>query len=235
MRALTGRDEMAFHDTAAVGPHGRLLALASAVGPEVAGDPALPEWEARLLALRSHLFGRRIEAEATCPDCGAGIALIFSADDLPRGASVPSGDEGPIRLSHLLALEASGVAGEAALRRLLGLLLGDEDQAAARLSGPTRAATLLALEVRAAGLGLEIGTACTDCGAPMVLPFDVAAFLDAEMRARADRLLDEVHRLASCYHWSEAEILSLPVARRQSYLRRILAAEVMGAAKGGAG
>jgi len=38
------------------------------------------------------------------------------------------------------------------------------------------------------------------------------------MRLRARHLLRQVHELASRYHWSEAELLSLPLPRRQAYL-----------------
>ena len=92
------------------------------------------------------------------------------------------------------------------------------------LAGPDREGWIAALETRAAGLGLELGTSCTGCGAAMVLPFDIAVFLDGEMGARASRLLDEVHLLASSYHWSESEILALPASRRQDYLKRVLMA-----------
>lgn len=38
------------------------------------------------------------------------------------------------------------------------------------------------------------------------------------MRQRRHRLLQDVHRLASRYHWSEAELFSLPLPRREAYL-----------------
>lgn len=38
------------------------------------------------------------------------------------------------------------------------------------------------------------------------------------MSTRADALLREVHRLARAYHWSERDILSLPLNRRLGYL-----------------
>jgi len=34
-------------------------------------------------------------------------------------------------------------------------------------------------------------------------------------------LLEEIHRLAIRYHWSEAEILRLPLPRRTGYLELI--------------
>jgi hypothetical protein len=36
--------------------------------------------------------------------------------------------------------------------------------------------------------------------------------------ATGDRLLEEVHSIARAYHWSEAEILALPLPRRRRYL-----------------
>jgi hypothetical protein len=36
-----------------------------------------------------------------------------------------------------------------------------------------------------------------------------------------DELLDQIHRLAANYHWSEQEILALPKQRRTAYLRRL--------------
>jgi hypothetical protein len=47
---------------------------------------------------------------------------------------------------------------------------------------------------------------------------DTAALLWDEITARAGALLHEVHRLASAYGWSEAQILALSPARRARYL-----------------
>ena len=41
------------------------------------------------------------------------------------------------------------------------------------------------------------------------------------MSQRRHHLLRDVHRLASRYHWSEAELFSLPLPRREAYLRLI--------------
>ncbi|MBL9060454.1 MAG: hypothetical protein JNK88_10585 [Mangrovicoccus sp.] len=232
MRELTGQDEMAFLDRQGGGVHSRLAGLAVAL--DVAALPVLAAldlaaWEDRLLGLRARLMGRRIEAEAQCPACAARVALIFSADDLPREPD-PAGPLGPLHLGDLLALEAEGLGGEAGLAALLAAATGlDRDTAAARLAGPDRDDLVAALEARAAGLGLEIGTACTECGAAMTVPFDIARFLDTELGGRAARLLDEVHLIASAYHWSEAAILALPAGRRRAYLDRILAASALGA------
>lgn len=37
----------------------------------------------------------------------------------------------------------------------------------------------------------------------------------------SDAVWDEIHDIASCYHWSERDIVGLPRERRRTYLRRI--------------
>lgn len=77
-----------------------------------------------------------------------------------------------------------------------------------------------ALEAVSPALVLAVAAPCPDCGEtnPVGLnPYEV-------LYLGATDLLDEVHRLAWHYHWSEAEILGLPRARREQYLRRIDAA-----------
>jgi hypothetical protein len=49
----------------------------------------------------------------------------------------------------------------------------------------------------------------------------MAAFLWAEIEARARRLLREVHILATAYGWTEAEVLSLGENRRARYVERV--------------
>jgi hypothetical protein len=67
---------------------------------------------------------------------------------------------------------------------------------------------------------LGIRGLCPGCGAQARLTFDPTAFLVARLRRHRD-ILDEIVLIASHYHWGEAEILDLPIARRHAYLARI--------------
>jgi hypothetical protein len=67
---------------------------------------------------------------------------------------------------------------------------------------------------------LGIRGLCPGCGAQARLTFDPATFLFARLRRRRD-ILDDIDLIASHYHWGEAEILDLPIARRHAYLARI--------------
>jgi hypothetical protein len=65
---------------------------------------------------------------------------------------------------------------------------------------------------------IRLAFVCTECGHRWDEALDIAAFLWAEIEARAKRLLMEVHALASAYGWNEKEILLLSEPRRRLYL-----------------
>jgi hypothetical protein len=64
---------------------------------------------------------------------------------------------------------------------------------------------------------------CPACGHEWDLLFDIAEFFWREISAQAQRLLREIDTLARAYGWTEAEILSLPAQRRQTYLEMLAA------------
>jgi hypothetical protein len=68
-----------------------------------------------------------------------------------------------------------------------------------------------------------INLECPACGGRQRVTFDVGSFLHQEVLSRARKLYDDVHCLASHYHWSEAEILSMSAARRRIYIELIAA------------
>jgi hypothetical protein len=59
---------------------------------------------------------------------------------------------------------------------------------------------------------------CPYCGAETEYEVDLAEHAIGHLRNARDRLLAEVHLLAACYHWSEAEIVAMPAWRRSRYL-----------------
>lgn len=70
-------------------------------------------------------------------------------------------------------------------------------------------------------VGFQLSVLCSECGTVVdVSPDLTGAALDRLSRAQRSAL-EEVHRLASRYHWTENQILDLPQWRRQSYLELI--------------
>lgn len=62
---------------------------------------------------------------------------------------------------------------------------------------------------------------CLACARPFERSYDPIAQLARRLDEDADRLLEEVHTLATHYHWREDDILALPPARRRRYLTLI--------------
>ena len=98
------------------------------------------------------------------------------------------------------------------LRRATG---GSVDLAA--LSEKDVEAIGAAFDKLALGVPLNASAHCPKCESEVQVPFES---LDWASR-QTDSLLDQVHDIASTYHWPESEILNLPRHRRLSYLSRI--------------
>jgi hypothetical protein len=62
---------------------------------------------------------------------------------------------------------------------------------------------------------------CPECGAEQQIEIDLAAHALERLARAQEQLLDELHRLALAYHWSERELLSLSPRRRAQYLARL--------------
>jgi hypothetical protein len=65
--------------------------------------------------------------------------------------------------------------------------------------------------------------ACPACAAMREQALDLPEFLWAELESFVKRMLSEIHVLASCYGWNEAEILALSESRRAMYVQMVQA------------
>lgn len=68
---------------------------------------------------------------------------------------------------------------------------------------------------------LRIESRCPACGRDTAMELDLEAMLLASLAKEQKRLFRDIHRLASAYHWSEAEILALSPGRRARYLAKL--------------
>lgn len=65
---------------------------------------------------------------------------------------------------------------------------------------------------------LWLNLQCAACGHEWRSLFDIVSFFWTELNSQAKRLVREVHTLAHCYGWREADILAMTTKRRQMYL-----------------
>jgi hypothetical protein len=68
---------------------------------------------------------------------------------------------------------------------------------------------------------------CPACGQAFTGEFDAGAYLYQELRGHIPYLYREVHQMARCYHWSEAEILSMTPRKRSVYLDLLAGEDVL--------
>lgn len=193
----------------------------------------LDERDRLLMELRRRSFGEHLRAEARCPGCGetnevdapARSVAPKQVPDLPPAVVLSGGRRAVLRPLTAADHECfqSAAITDASTRNSTAL-------SRAVLEGPEQpwspADQALVMEALAAAtpepvlLHLE----CCNCGRAVAARFDPSAFFVAEARQHARTLLDDVHTLASVYHWSEREIFGLPLHRRLAYLMKIEAA-----------
>jgi hypothetical protein len=70
-------------------------------------------------------------------------------------------------------------------------------------------------------LDFHVDVVCSRCGAHKDVWPDLAGAALERLSAAQRKAIEDVHRLASRYHWSEAQVLDLPAWRRESYLELI--------------
>ena len=244
MPALTAESLLAVWEAGAEQPLAqRALLLLSAARPATAYDAwaelPLGRRDAELLRLRAELFGPRLVSVVACPNCGGQLQLTFDAADLDVAESLAApGAERltlarpPYTLRYRLPNSTDVLAAgqsesvEAARRLLLQRCLesAERDQAAVTPEDlPAEVVDALAAQMAQADpqADLQVDVSCPSCGKAWATTLDVAAYLWAEIDRWAQRLLREVHTLASAYGWSQSDILALSAARRQAYLELI--------------
>ncbi len=220
-------------------PLRRALTLLAAARPERSPDDlaraSVGERDAMLLRLREELFGDALEATAECPKCGEPLELAFGTDDVRVPPPAPGHDLRleafgyevrfrPPNSADLLALAGSEPerAREALLLRCV--------VAASRAGGPAAPDelpedVLAAVSNRMAEADpqadVSVALTCPSCSHAWSMLFDILSYLWSEVDDWAERLLLEVHQLASAYGWSESDILALGARRRRIYLELV--------------
>lgn len=220
---LTGADERAATDADAL-----LTRLALAEGDGQQGetvhgaalrDLTVGDRDRALAGLYMDLYGSDIRADATCPGCGARYEMRFDLAALSASrqpASPVRGNPPAITLgqSRLRLPRRSDLTGNA--RNVV---------AALTLDGPVPGteAAAAALEAADPALDVDLSGNCPECGSEQAVPFSIAPFLEAALSRDRAFLLREIHLIASAYHWSPGDILSLTRAERHGFARLLIA------------
>ena len=222
-------------------PTTRAVGLLAAAWPEVSAEAlaalSVGERDGRLLALREQTFGSRLSSLAVCAGCGERLEWTLDAADLRvAGSPAPVGElclqadgyGARFRLPNSVDLTAIAACTEveAASRMLFERCLlaasreGQEVTAEELPAGVVEAIVKRMAEADPqADATLELH--CPACRHHWAAVFDIESFFWSEITTWAQRLLTEVHTLASAYGWRESDVLNLSPWRRQFYVASI--------------
>lgn len=191
---------------------------------------SIGERDRRLLQLREELFGLRLEATAACPACGERLELGFGT----RGIAIPSTPAAEERLwletsgyevSYRLPTTADLMAAAAMedprelLRRCVERAWCGGTEVAPTLLPDDVASAVSAGVAQADPMAeVQIPLKCPTCSHEWSCVFDIVSFLWGEIEDWVQRIMHEVHILASAYGWSERDIVAMSPRRRRVYL-----------------
>lgn len=214
-------------------PTRRALTVLAAARPERTAE----EWslvpigqrDAALLRVREELFGESLAATADCPNCAERLEMTISTREIAPLALQEAETEHTVdcdgfqvafRPPNTADLIAAGPGGREALlaRCVAGVQKDGREAASTELSEVAVARVTEAMQEADPGADIRIALVCPACSHSWSLVFDVVSYLWGELEDWAERLLLDVHALASAYGWSERDIVAMSQRRRQFYL-----------------
>ena len=216
-------------------PIDRALALVSFVRPEAEWEElvelSIGERDRVLLEFRKNLFGRTIEGNSLCPDCGERVEFHLDIDELigiqPNESDcvlpLDDGHEVEFRLpnSRDLATILSTTNIPDARLQLAERCLSVNGNQQIELTEERIADLARVMEERDPLADIQLDLLCPECQGTWSTTFDILIWLWQELTGEATGLLREVHLLASSYGWDEESILSMSSQRRQTYIEMI--------------
>jgi DNA-directed RNA polymerase subunit RPC12/RpoP len=205
-----------------------------AAGAAELSATAVGQRDAELFALRGALFGDRMEVVVECPDCGEKLEFEVGIAELlggrPRHQPDPGGPPQPAEQpAHHIDAGAWAVDFRSPTAADLDAVSGLSDASLARKALLTR----IVLRAERSGRKVEAAAAqadpaadvrlamqCPECSQKISAELDIAEYLWRELDVWARAVLSDIHLLASCYGWTEDQILALSPRRRRYYVER---------------
>lgn len=183
-----------------------------------------------LSAIYERTYGSRIQGTMDCPECGSQYDFDFLLGDF-REAILSDRETPTLRFegsqvytqADNLELRLVNGADELSIRGM------DADQASQVLLDrccknyePEVAVDIEKIFARLTPLlRSDVESICPECNSVHPVQFDMQYYLLTKLMQDKNYLSYEVHRIASAYHWSSAEILGLPRQLRKRYVAMI--------------
>jgi hypothetical protein len=244
LRDLTGHDEAIVTEPGDDTPAERVSALIAALTLRIGHcehpsrerllQLTVGDRERLLLAVSARLLGAEADLLTSCPGCGnlaevpVRFADLISIEPMtpPDRIELASPAGGWIARCRPITgadLEKAARSGAHGVRDLLVGCLLDLSDPAGQLRSPDSLPSECVADLADALAALD---PAAECSAEIECPFcagKIEALVDGFTVMRTafggpQRLYEDVYHMARAYHWSEADILALPLRRRRHYL-----------------
>jgi hypothetical protein len=245
LSALTGRHEEFLRGVAADTPSAqvitgllerciRRLGSLPAMNEDVARNMLVADREYVVMRLFELTCGSTLNAVLHCPgeDCNMPLEVTLSLAEMATDQRPVAARYFRLRLSSESFREVefrlpTGADQEAligidnenrAVSMLLARCTGLDESEVAAFSEPARHEIEMEMEKFAPHVDLEVEATCPECGRLFSGQAAWPIHCLGDMMSQSAGLEREVHLLAWHYHWSEADVLSMPRAKRRRYI-----------------
>jgi hypothetical protein len=195
--------------------------------------------DGHILRLREGIFGAELVSITACRACGEQLEASVKTDEVllerepstePPEPATLAVAEYEVRYRLPDSLDLAGIAGQPdvasarkeLLRRCI-LSARNQDGEIPLDALPETVLTAMTEQMARADpqANVQLALTCPACGRHWEETLDVVNFFWSELNAWAERLLLEVHTLASAYGWRETEIVAMSPVRRRIYLEML--------------
>lgn len=167
-----------------------------------------------LAALFYQLFGDSIQSRAVCENCHQPYQVDFLLSEL--SAAVISKREKEAETFKLPTVEMINRANKDEIQ-LLALMFEDS----ANIPEQKDATFWEMVERQNPILDLDLDSTCPNCEGANVTRYSHVHFFARRLQMTLSTLLDEIHLIASNYHWTKDEICQLGASTRAGLVARI--------------
>jgi hypothetical protein len=195
-----------------------------------------------ILELRRITFGDTLQCLITCPSCKENMSadigltqLLQKPNDFePKDVYEVKVDDFTLKLRPVTGVDLSSVIeydeASAMVQLVTSCVLDSTPKLPEKLDDQLLAAISSKLNELDPQADILLDLTCPNCKYRFQAPFFPEDFFLREIDARKSQFEGEVHWIAFNYHWSEDEILALPLSKRKKYvdlINRTLSGENM--------
>lgn len=219
----------------------RLLCEAFEEDAKTIAHLSIGQRDARMLQLREWMFGSRLRHITNCPQCKDTIEWETNTSDLKFQSITPEPvvdtytldkDGYTIRFrlpdSYDMARAIADPAYHTDQKKMIAdcileKRLGSANLETHEIPGQIWNALDEEMERKDPQADIQMNILCPSCSHQWSAGFDIVAFLWAEIKNWAHRVMQDVYLLAHSFGWSEKDILNMSARRRQLYIQMLTA------------